>query len=672
MALTDAEQQRLTELRELIEYHNRKYHEEDAPEITDAAYDSLARELRSLEERAGDVSVSDRVGGAPSAAFEKVTHSVRQWSLGNVFTESELREWEERLCRYLEAEDWPDAPRAYVVEHKLDGLKVVLTYERGELIRAATRGDGVTGEDVTHTVRTIDDIPHRLAQAVDVTVVGEVWLGHDEFARINKEREAADEPLFANPRNAAAGSLRQLDPAVTRTRALSFIAYDIDALSVHDADIAAPTSQWDELMLIESLGLPRSPHATRAKNIEQVLEYYNTWTEKHETLPYDVDGIVVKVDAIAVQTFLGYTAKSPRFAIAYKFPAEQATTVVEDIQLQVGRTGVVTPVAHLRPVVIDGSTVSRATLHNEDYIAELDVRIGDTVVLQKAGDVIPEILSVVTELRPEGTTPYRFPRYVADCGGDGAIERVPGEAAYRCVETESAHLTRQRLSHFVSKQGMNIDGVGPRMIDLLLEYELIAHADDLFTLEVGDLKDLPGFQETSAQNVITAIDNARTVPLRRLLVALSIPHVGEETARLLAGTFGDIDAIFSADRDALAAIHGIGETVADAILEWNDEARNRELLQRLTPHLTITTESATPSDGPLTGAKIVFTGTLAGITRDEAKSRARQAGAQVASSVSTQTDFVVVGEDPGSKAADAERLGVTIIDEQRFLELVGE
>lgn len=665
-----ARKERIRKLRQLIEHHQRLYHEEDAPELSDEAYDSLVAELRELEGSTdSSVSVANKVGGRPSDAFAKVRHAVRQWSLGNVFTEHELREWEERLYRHLAAQDVTDASLAYVAEHKLDGLKLVLTYRQGTLANAATRGDGVVGEDVTHTASTIKDVPHTLALPVDLVCVGEVWLSEKEFTRINAERERNEEPLFANPRNAAAGSLRQIDPTITAGRNLSFIAYDIDLLDVGGTDARVPETQWDELALLSQLGFVTNRHNARARSIDDVIAYYEKWKTKHDTLPYGVDGIVVKVDEIAHQKLLGYTAKSPRYGVAFKFPAEQATTIIEDIALQVGRTGVVTPVAHLRPVLIDGSTVSRATLHNEDRIKELDVRVGDTVVLQKAGDVIPEILSVVRELRPARTKPFRFPKHVEGCGGDGSIERIQGTAAYRCVTLESDFLHRQRLYHFVSKHALNIDGVGPRIIDLLLDQGIIAHADDLFTLEKGDVLGLPGFKERAAENVITAIDAARTVPLHRLLVALSIDHVGEETARLIAEHFASIDAIRSASEADIAAIHGIGDIAARSLAAWMRDERNRTRLDALLPHLKVVEPEQRSQTTKLSGKTVVFTGTLQKLTRDEAKDRARRAGAHVASSVSKKTDYVIMGEDAGSKATKARELGIATITEDEFMDM---
>lgn len=666
--MTKKKVSRVAELEQLISYHQRKYHEEDAPEISDAAYDSLVAEWRKLTGRTetGEVFA---VGSAPSEAFAKVRHVVRQWSFANVFSHEEWKEWVARVVRLQDENDVAHEPLHFVAEHKVDGLKAVLEYKAGALVRAATRGDGVVGEDVTHTVRTITSLPHTLSAPVDIICVGEVWLSKAEFERINVERAAVHEPLFANPRNAAAGSLRQLDAAVTAARQLSITLYDLEYLAVGDTGLTPPQTQWEELQLLQSLGLPISAYSAHCADAAAVWAYYEQVRDTHDAYEFGIDGVVVKVDSIAIQRALGHTAKAPRFGVAIKFPAQQATTVVEDIQLQVGRTGVVTPVAHLEPVVVDGSTVSRATLHNEDEIVRLDVRIGDTVIIEKAGDIIPKVIQVLLELRPPTAAPFRFPRHVPGCGGDGRIERVPGAAAYRCVTPESDFLHRQRLYHFVSKSALNIDGVGPRIIDLLLDSSLIDDWADLFTLTSGDLKDLPGFKERAAQNVVDAIAAARVVPLHRLLVGLSIAHVGEETARLLAQHTGSLSALQTADVATLASIHGVGETVAASVVAWFADERNQQRLATLLPHLEITVDQA-PAAGVLRGATIVFTGTLKTLTRDEARERARAAGAQVSSTVSKQTTFVVAGAEAGSKVAKAEALGVSVKGEEEFLALL--
>lgn len=663
---------RIAQLRSLITYHQHRYHELDQPEISDEAYDSLVRELRFLEGSSDESpeSVTNIVGGRVNDAFAKVTHSVRQWSLGNVFSKEELHEWEERAVRQLEGTPWGAGTPRYVVEHKLDGLKLVVEYRDGVFVRAATRGDGVIGEDVTHTARMIRDVPQRLTEPVTLTAVGEVMLFDQAFQVLNREQAKKGETPFANPRNAAAGSLRQLDPSVTHSRDLSYIVYDLDVLDTTGTSVNLPQTQWEELSLLRTLGFRVSEHSTQAEDLQGVLDFYSTWQRKRTSLPYGIDGIVIKVNNIEIQRMLGYTAKAPRFGIAFKFPAEQVTTVIEAIDLQVGRTGVVTPVAHLRPVVVAGSTVSRATLHNEDQIKRLDVRVGDTVILQKAGDVIPEIVAVVTELRPKNARPYRFPTHVDGCGGDGRIERTPGEAAHRCVVLDSDTLHRRRLYHFVGKHALNMDGVGPRIVDLLLDNGLITHSHDLFTLETGDLNGLPGFQERASDKVIGAIQTSRTVPLARLLIGLSIDHVGEETARLIAERCGSLEEIQKAGIEELSRIHGVGDIVAESVVTWMRNPRNTRSLDALIPFLTIQNPVQLGSSQPLAGKTVVFTGTLPTLSRDDAKDRARAAGAHVAGSVSKKTDYVIVGSDAGTKEAQARALGIQILSEDQFLKLI--
>ncbi len=663
---------RIKKLRVLIAYHQKRYHQDDEPEISDEAYDSLLQELKSLvgsDDETAD-TVINPVGAAPSEAFSKVTHRVRQWSFDNVFNYSELEEWEQRLQRYLAKNDVSHESVSYVAEHKIDGLKLVVEYKKGELIRASTRGDGIVGEDVTHTARTIKDVSQTLLYPVDLIVVGEVWLSKKEFERINKERAEVDEPLYANPRNTAAGSLRQLDPDVAAKRNLSFYAYDIDLFGVRQAKLAVPTTQWEELQLLSKLGCTVNKHNTYCENLSEIEKYYQQWTKKHSTLSYGADGVVIKVDDIRLQNELGYTAKSPRFGIAYKFPAEEATTVVEDIQLQVGRTGVVTPVAHLQPVVIAGSTVARATLHNEDEIKRLDVRIGDTVILKKAGDIIPKILQVVTALRPEKTKPYRFPKKVAGCGGEGLIERIPGEVAYRCVDRSSDMLKRQQLYYFASKQALNIDGVGPRIIDQLLDTKLISGPADLFTLTKSDLLTLEGFKERAAENTIQAIAAVKEITLDRFLIALSIDGVGEENARLLAQYFNSLAALQKASVTEIAKIHGLGDTVATALVAWWSDKSNQQMVENLLQQIHVIPLQKNVRSTALTDTSIVFTGTLQTMGRDEAKTRARTAGAQVVSTVSKKTTYVVAGADPGSKVTKAEDLGVTVLTEEAFVKLL--
>jgi DNA ligase (NAD+) len=663
---------RLAQLRELVAQHRRLYYTLDTPEISDEAYDALHTELVSLEESVEGVlsQVTNSVGGAVSEAFTKVRHSVPQWSFDNVFDVAELASWEGRLLRHLEKEGVSRPEVSYVAEHKIDGLKVVLEYRAGKFFRALTRGDGEVGEDVTHTARTIATLPAMLPEAVDLICVGEVWLSKVDFETLNKKRAAAKESLFANPRNAAAGSLRQLDPKVAAERNLSLFVYDIDYFDSLTTKVSVPETQFSELELLRQFGFPVNEYTKLCKTRMEVQAYYETWKETHEDLPYGVDGIVIKTNEVALQKVAGYTAKAPRFGVAYKFPSTETTTVVEAIELQVGRTGVVTPVAHLRAVTVDGSTVTRATLHNEDQIARLDVRVGDTIILRKAGDVIPEIVSVLPALRPRSSKPFRFPKSVALCGGDGTIVRIPGTAAYRCESLESDFLRRQRLYYFVSKTALNVDGIGPKIIDALLDAKLITTAADLFRLTFADFLTLPGFKEKSATNAIQAIAAARTVPLARLLVGLSIEHVGEETARLLARELKTIEMLRKASFATLESLSGIGTVVAQTLVDWQQNQEAQALLTELLTHITLVPEVGAPVDGPLLGKSFVFTGTLVHRTRGEAEALVRQYGGTIVGSVSKKTSYVVVGKDPGSKFADAKKYAVPILSEAEFNALV--
>jgi DNA ligase (NAD+) len=517
--------ERVTKLRETIEKHRQLYHTFDAPEISDEAYDALVRELEELESeypefRQGD-SPTQRVGGAVLEKFEKVEHQVPQWSFNDAFDEDDIRAFDERVRKALGEEF------RYTAELKIDGLKVVLTYENGRLKQAATRGDGRVGEDVTNNIRTIESIPLALTQKVSGIFEGEVYMKKSVFDALNTERQKRGEELFANPRNVAAGSLRQLDPSITAARHLSSFVYDVARLSQDE-----PASQVEELALLKTLGFAVNPHFETRDNIEGVIAFWKKWERGKEKEDYLIDGIVVKVDARRQQERLGYTAKAPRFGIAFKFPAEEVTTVVEDITLQLGRTGVLTPVANLRPVSVAGSTVARATLHNEDEIKRKDIRVGDTVVIRKAGDVIPEVVKVVTELRTGKERVFKFPTHFPLCGGDGRIERIPGQAAYRCVAKNSYEQQRRKLAHFASRGVFDIDGLGPKIVARLMEAEIISDFADIFKIKKGDLEGLEGFQEKSIENLLGAIERARDVTLPRFIAGLSIPQVGEETARI--------------------------------------------------------------------------------------------------------------------------------------------
>lgn len=648
--------ERIAYLRKTIDHHRYQYHVLDTPEISEAALDSLKHELVSLEEQYPDLitadSPSQRIGGKPLPEFTKVEHKVTQWSFNDAFSSEDMRAFDTRVKKIINAQP------TYTCEHKIDGLKVVIEYEKGILKRAATRGDGKVGEDVTHNVRTIESVPLKLNAPVDIIVEGEIWMAKSTLIKLNKDRIKNGEEPFANPRNVAAGSIRQLDPKIAASRKLQSYIYDIAQYG------ETPNSQFKELQLIQELGFKTNPFFKHCKDIEEVIAYWSEWQKKMGKQDYQADGIVVKVDERKYQEILGYTGKAPRFGIAFKFPAEQVTTVVEDIVLQVGRTGVITPVAHLRPVSVAGSTVSRATLHNEDEIERLDVRIGDTVILQKAGDVIPDIVSVVKEMRTGKEKKFVFPEFVEGCGGDGRIERIPGQAAYKCVILDSEELQKRKLYHFVSKKCFNIDGLGPKIIDALMDNGLIATFDDIFTLKKGDLLSLPRFAEKSVDNLLESIEKSRNITMARLIASLSIPQVGEETAIDIAKHIPDIE---KASFEQLQSIYGVGDVVAKSVVDWFAVKKNKDLYHRLLKQITITKEK---TSSELAGKTFVLTGTLT-MPRDEAQARIRALGGDVSSSVSSKTSYVVAGENAGSKLDKANELGVPVLSEDEFRARIG-
>lgn len=659
---------RLAKLKETLERHRRLYHTLDTPEISDEAYDSLMKELEDIERTYPELITTDsptqRVGGEPIKEFVKVRHATRQWSFDDVFDHAELKKWEERVRNFMEKGGVADEKLEYCCELKIDGLKTILTYVDGKLMQAATRGDGEVGEDVTHNVKTIGSIPLNISSS-SLTAVGEIWISVKDLERINKERAQNGEPLYANTRNLAAGSLRQLDPKVTASRKLDSFIYDIDQLE----GMKSPDMQSDELSLLKKLGFKVNPYFKVCKNIDEVQVFYEEWTKKRHDLPYQLDGIVIKINSRKIQEALGYTGKSPRWGVAYKFPAEQVTTVLEDIAFQVGRTGVITPVAILRPVLVAGSTVSRATLHNEDEIKRLDLRLGDTVILQKAGDVIPDIVSVVRELRPKNAKPFVWPTHIAACGGDGRIERIPGEAAWKCVSSDSFEQQKRQFYYFVSKKCFDIDGLGPKIIDVLLENNLIADFADIFRLKKGDLLALPRFAEKSVDNLLEAISKSKQITLPRFLTSLSIPQVGEETAYDVARHFGSIDKIEKASIDEFRAIYGVGEVVAQSFVDWFGDVENKKRVKDILKHVTLVSEPQN-SARPLEGVSFVFTGSMKNLDRDTAQSMVRARGGDVSSSVSKRTSYVVAGEEAGSKLDKARDLGVKILSEDEFLKLV--
>lgn len=662
--------ERYRKLVDTINQYRTAYHVYDREEISQQALDSLKHELTELEKEYPTLiapdSPSQRVAGKPLPQFKKVRHKVAQWSFNDAFSPDELREFDARVRRFLKP-SFGNVHPSYVCELKIDGLKIVLEYEKGLLKTAATRGDGIVGEDVTHNIRTIESVPLSLARPIDIVVEGEVWMSSRGLEELNRERKKKGEPLFANPRNAAAGSIRQLDPKIAAARKLNVFIYDVAQTSEK-----FPTTQAEELEYMRALGFKVNPNHVLAKNVEEGIEYWEQWKKKGRQQEYWVDGVVLKVNEKKYEEVLGYTGKAPRFAIAFKFPAEQVTTVVEGVVLQVGRTGVLTPVAHLKPVSVAGTIVSRATLHNEDEIKRLDVRVGDTVVLQKAGDVIPDIVSVVKELRPKNVRPYAWPKVVPECGGDGRIERIPGQAAWRCVNKDSFAVVRRRFHNFVGKHALDIEGFGPRTVDQLLERGLVQHYHELFTLKEGDLLTLEGFADISAKKLIDAIQKARHVELAKLLVGLSIPQVGEETAILLAKRFKTLDAISEANVSDFEQIDGIGPIVAKEVYEWFLLKRHKELVVHLKKVLHIEKPAdEARAERKLSGKSYVLTGTLSVMSRDEAKAALRALGADISESVSKKTTAVIAGENPGSKLDKARSLGVAVLTEDEFLRIVG-
>jgi DNA ligase (NAD+) len=664
---------RITKLRTIIEEHRYKYHVQDQPELDDDAYDSLKAELASLEAEYPDLdsptSPTHRVGGEPLEAFQRVEHTVRQYSFDNIFGASELFDWDEKIARFVSKTDIDTDEITYIAELKIDGLKVVLTYESGHLVQAATRGDGQAGENVTSNIKTISAIPLQLPHDVDVIIGGEVWLPKQEFARINNDRRQAGEPEFANPRNAAAGSIRQLDPAVAASRHLDFFAYDIESIDTRDTDLDAPDTQQAELQLLSTLHFRVNPDHVHCNGIDCIQKFYDEWIEKRTGVGYGVDGVVIKLNDKGLQEELGYTASAPRFAVAYKFPAETTTTQIQDITLQVGRTGAITPVAHFKPVLLDGSTVSRATLHNEDEINRLDVRVGDTVIIKKAGDIIPQVVEVLTDLRDGSEDKFVFPRQSDACGGDGTIVRPDGEAKHRCKEVGD----RQRhevFYHFVSKGCFDIDGMGPKIIDQLLEHDLVTEFADIFKLNKEEITELPRMAEKSADNLLDAVEASREVTLPRFLHGLSIGFVGSETARLIAQHFGSITDIRQADREDLIAIDGVGDTVAESVQDFFAAEDNQTVVDHLLDEVEITQRKSSDVSDKLSGKTFVFTGSLDGFSRTEAKEAVHARGGKVSSSVSTNTDYVVVGESPGSKKDQAKELEVSILSESDFNKMI--
>jgi DNA ligase (NAD+) len=672
-----------------IAHHDALYYREDAPVISDADYDDLRRRYAALEraypELATETSLSQRVGAAPSEKFAKVRHKVPVLSLNNIFADAEVEDFVARVRRFLGLS--AEAPLAITAEPKIDGLSCSLRYEHGRLVQAATRGDGYEGEDVTANVKTISEIPHLLKHAPPAVleVRGEVYMTRADFAALNARQAEAGKPLFANPRNSAAGSLRQLDPSITASRPLHFFAYAWGEVSHMPA-----STQKGMLEKFEHYGFPVNKLTVLCHSAEELLQHYHEIESQRAALDYDIDGVVYKVDDLGLQQRLGFVSRAPRWAVAHKFPAHQATTILRDIEIQVGRTGALTPVARLEPVTVGGVVVSNATLHNEDEIARKDIRIGDTVRLQRAGDVIPQILGVVLEKRPEDTKPYRFPHVCPVCGSAAVREmRESGvDVVRRCTGGLVCKAQAQeRLKHFVSRLAFDIEGLGEKQIEQFYAEKLIAKPDDIFTLAARDahaevkLVDREGYGETSVRNLFAAIEARREIALNRFIFALGIRHVGETNARRLARHFGTFAALRKTARAACEGsearaeidnIEGLGAVVAEAVADFFAEKHNEDELDALLKYVTVVPMEAVASASPVAGKTVVFTGALERLTRDEAKAQAERLGAKVASSVSKNTDLVVAGPGAGSKLAKAKELGVATIDEEAWLKLAAE
>jgi DNA ligase (NAD+) len=668
-----------------IAEHDRRYHGEDAPIISDAEYDALRRRYTALEETFPKLADADsanrKVGAAPSEKFAKVRHRVPMLSLGNIFADEEVEEFCARVRRFLALSE--SAPLDVVAEAKIDGLSCSLRYENGELIQAATRGDGYEGEDVTANVRTVQAIPKRLESAPKIFEArGEVYMRHADFAALNARQAAAGKPIYANPRNFAAGSLRQLDPRITAERPLAFFAYAWGEISEPFA-----STQFGAIEAMRRFGLPTNPLTKLCRSTAEMLAQYHSIEEKRATLGYDIDGVVYKVNDLALQQRLGFVSRSPRWAVAHKFPAERATTIVEAIGINVGRTGALTPLAKLKPVTVGGVVVSNATLHNEDEITRKDVRVGDTVVVQRAGDVIPQVLAVVLDKRPADSKPYVFPETCPICGSAALreIDEKTGErdVVRRCTGTLVCPAQAvEGLKHFVSRNAFDIEGLGEKLIELFFTEGLVRTPADIFTLKARDgqghppLREWEGFGETSARNLFNAIDARRSIPLNRFLYALGVRHVGETNARRLARHFGDWEALRTAARaenaaEEISAIGGIGPVVAEAIADFFAEPRNEAALDALVRQVTIEPMEAIDAGHPLAGQTIVFTGSLERMTRDEAKAIAERLGAKVSGSISAKTNLVVAGPGAGSKLAKARELGVETVDEEEWIRRSG-
>jgi DNA ligase (NAD+) len=665
-----AAQERLAFLYTEIERHNRLYYEKDLPEITDAEYDLLFRELRELEERFPELARPDsptqRVGGRPLEKFGQVTHRLPMLSLDNAFTEADIIEFDKRVKKELGLPQ--ESTIDYVCEPKMDGVAVELVFENGLFIVGSTRGDGEVGEEITQNLRTVKSIPLRLNSTAPprlLEVRGEVFLAQEPFRKLNVEREESGEPPFANPRNAAAGSLRQLDPRVTARRPLAIFCYAPGLVEGHGFD-----SQAGFLATLPGWGLPVNELARKVSGIDGIIAFYRQMGEEREALPYEIDGVVVKVDSYTLQRELGAKSRSPKWAIAWKFPPRQAITVIEDIVPSVGRTGVITPTAHLRPVEVSGVTVSRATLHNWEEMERKDIRIGDTVVIERAGDVIPAVVRVVLEQRSGAERPLPLPATCPECGSE--VVKIPDEVAVRCLGLSCPAQIRESIIHFASRNAMDIDGLGDKFIDQLLRLELVKDVADLYTLTRDDFMQFERMGDKLAENLLNAIAASKERELATFVFALGIRHVGEHTAKLLANAFGSLENLMDAGEEELLAIREVGPQVARSIRAFFHNPTNRQVVERLLAAGVRPSVAAKKVGGRFTGKTFVFTGSLTRFTRSDAQRMVEDEGGHAAGSVSKKTDYVVAGAEAGSKMEKARALGVTVLTEEEFLGMLEE
>ena len=673
MAIPESVKKRVERLRKEINYHNYLYYVLDQPEISDEDYDALMRELKGLEERYPELVTPDsptqRVGAPPSERFEELPHRVPMLSLDDAFSEGEVLEFDQRIKRLLGL----NTDIEYTVEPKLDGLAVELTYENGVFVRGSTRGDGYVGEDITKNLRTIRQIPLRLLER-DIPVPevldvrGEVFMNKDAFEALNKEREEEGLAPFANPRNAAAGSIRQLDPSITARRPLDCFFYGVGV--VEGAEFK---TQWEILCTFKEWGLKVNPLSKKVRGIRNTVRYFRDLAKRRSELPYEIDGMVIKVNDLGLQGALGQRARSPRWAIAYKFEAAQAVTRIREIELSVGRTGVITPIAVMDPVSIGGVTVSRATLHNEDEVRRKDIRVGDWVIIRRAGDVIPEVVRPLTQRRTGQELAFTMPENCPVC--HTRLIKEKDEAVWRCPNPGCFPRLVKKISHFASKGAMDIEGLGGKTAEQLVQAALVHDISAIYSIKVPDLVSLEGFGEKSAQNLVDAIERSKNAPFPRLIYALGIKHVGEVTARLLAQHFKGIEGLMNATQEELEAIYGIGPEVAKGIVSWfkdEDNLKTIEGLKRAGVNMGVAEETkAQEEDLPLKGKVFVFTGSLPGITRGKAKEMVLERGGEVASTVGKRVDYCVVGERPGSKFEKAKRLGVRILSKEEFIRLLG-